>query len=351
MKIDIDLGHDQLLFGLRVYNYNKSREDTYRGVRRLHVVLDNVLISPQLGYILRKAPGHALFRDKDVGQVLPFAVPGTSTSQAIHEAFDTSSNVRRNYISPQVAQDYETPVHPSGFSFKLVLLSSWGDPYYLGLNGLELYDVQGKILPTPDHITACPSSIRDLEAHYPGSKDDPRVPENLFNRDNTTWDSSVAWLAPTLTTSCDDTSSTTLQVNVVCFAFDRPQTISMIKIWNYSKTPNRGVREIEIWLDDVEIFSGQLHPAPAVAPVRAKTGTKLQQTSDFAQPILFTTNPRIIGNEKRKVVYCGKQDQDVLCINEGQVMTESQAMHRAPDPSAVGVEIDLSKRPMTASIS
>ena len=76
----------------------------------------------------------------------------------------------------------------------------------------------------------------------------------------------------------------------------------------------------------------------------------MQQTSDFAQPILFTTNPRIIGNEKRKVVYCGSHDQDVLCINEGQVMTNSQAMHRAPDPSAVGVEIDLSKRPMTASI-
>ena len=31
--------------------------------------------------------------------------------------------------------------------WKFVFLSTWGDPFYLGLNGLEMYDWQGSKLP------------------------------------------------------------------------------------------------------------------------------------------------------------------------------------------------------------
>lgn len=35
-------------------------------------------------------------------------------------------------------QQYETPLLPSGCIFKLVFVSSWGDAFYVGLNGVEL---------------------------------------------------------------------------------------------------------------------------------------------------------------------------------------------------------------------
>jgi hypothetical protein len=37
--------------------------------------------------------------------------------------------------------------------------------------------------------------------------------------------------------------------------FDFPVTVSMIKLWNYGKTPNRGVKEFEVSVCNVDLFS------------------------------------------------------------------------------------------------
>ena len=47
--------------------------------------------------------------------------------------------------------DYEAPLMPQGFVYQIVIFSSWGDPYYVGLSGIEMYDAQGhKIKLTKD---------------------------------------------------------------------------------------------------------------------------------------------------------------------------------------------------------
>jgi hypothetical protein len=41
--------------------------------------------------------------------------------------------------------------------------------------------------------------------------------------------------------------------NVIYAVYDAPITLSMVKVYNYSKTPARGAREIEIYIDDLKV--------------------------------------------------------------------------------------------------
>ncbi|KAF0695250.1 Aste57867_13918 [Aphanomyces stellatus] len=307
---------DEIVYGVDVWNYNKSAEDTFRGVKQVHILVDG---APLVTCVFRKAPGHVLFDFKQTvvfDDIVRFRPPPV---------------VPAVYKTHLLRQDYEPPLQPSGFVLKFVLWSTWGDPYYVGLNGFELYDALGKRLPPPTLVAASPAGLADVNV-----KHDVRVVDNLFNGQNNTWDASEAWLAP-LASSLG---------NVVYAVYDSLISLSLIKVYNYSKTPDRGAREIEIYVDDLKVYMGSLRQAPS-APGITRTG-KTQQSVEFGQPILFTLNPAQVEAEKRKVLFCGSEDQDVLCINEGQVIIESKAMHRAPDPGAEGVIVDLEKRPMTA---
>ncbi|RLO11863.1 hypothetical protein DYB28_011135, partial [Aphanomyces astaci] len=290
-EVRVHLATETTVYGLDVWNYNKSAEDTYRGVKSAIVLIDNVVVAT---VALRKAPGHALF---DFKQSIVLG------EWALYRSLSTSSGVSSTYKTHVLKQDYEPPLLPSGFLFK---------------------------------VAALPTGLADVQV-----KQDIRVVQNLFQGINNTWDAAEAWLAPLASSlgQCDG--------NVVFAMFDTPVTVSMIKIYNYSKTPDRGAREIEIYVDDLKVYMGSLRQAPP-SPGVTRLG-KVQQGVEFGQPILFTLNPaQVEVHEKRKVVYCGSEDQDVLCINEGQVVIESKAMHRAPDPGAEGVVVDLDKRPTTA---
>lgn len=119
--------------------------------------------------------------------------------------------MRLNYLhrktAPQSAQykliiNYYLLVLANYFSltcvlvvFQFQLFSTWGDPYYIGLNGLEFYDENGyRIRLTENNITAYPHSVNVLE----GVTDDIRTPDKLIDGVNDTTDGRHMWLAPIL---------------------------------------------------------------------------------------------------------------------------------------------------------
>ena len=81
-------------------------------------------------------------------------------------------------------------------------------------------------------IAAFPDSINDL----PDVSGDLRTPNKLVDGVCDTMYGRHMWLAPVLP---DITNS-------VFVIFDEPQSISLVKIWNYTKTQSRGVKELAV---------------------------------------------------------------------------------------------------------
>lgn len=95
--------------------------------------------------------------------------------QAINEARS------RPHHSMSVRQGCITPVLPCGFILKLVIWSSWADPFYVGLTGIEVHDaVCGRVHIPPARVNAAPfSSVAIL----PNMSTDARTPDKLVRHE------------------------------------------------------------------------------------------------------------------------------------------------------------------------
>lgn len=99
----------------------------------MKIVLDDKFVTNPLTkneiFILRRAPGNQHY---DFVQDIKFI-------EDLNKLEDEDEHSLLN-------QDefYQPSSMPEGFVFQIVIFSSWGDQYYCGLNGLELYNQHGK---------------------------------------------------------------------------------------------------------------------------------------------------------------------------------------------------------------
>ena len=140
----------------------------------------------------------------------------------IHDAVESMDG--KSLIAVE-SNTFEIPVLPRGRNLQINILSTWGDPYYVGLMGLEIFDSNGHLVTlnnTYEQLEADPPDINIL----PEYDNDPRTVDKLLDGHNHTCDDMHAWLAP-FRKGGD---------HFIYLAFDDVTTISMMRFWNYNKS-------------------------------------------------------------------------------------------------------------------
>jgi hypothetical protein len=133
---------------------------------------------------------------QDVSAIVPSAA---SYATATQEDSATSSNAALIPSYPFTSSSFfSMPTLPRGRRLTLHLHSTYGDSYYIGLAGLDLFDGSGKRMSfgsTPEarksRITASPADLNVL----PGYHNDPRVVSNLLDGVNASTDDMIGCLS------------------------------------------------------------------------------------------------------------------------------------------------------------
>ena len=133
--------------------------------------------------------------------------------------------------------------------------------------------------------------------------------------------------------------------------FHKPVSVSLIRLYNYAKTPSRGVKTFGVNVDGNDVYMGTLKSAENEKSV-PNVGSSSAPPLRLGQSVLFSHDPKLVKSEKERVHYSGSSSQDVLCINERKVMVRSKTMYsNVSNAAAEGIISDLSRRPSTAAVA
>lgn len=114
---------------------------------------------------------------------------------------------------------------------------------------------------------------------------DIRVVGNLIDGQNQTLSDEHIWLTPYKNTKGHASASSSekdqakkREPNYIMLMFEQPVALSALRIWNYSKTPSRGVNEFELEIDGQKIYRGFVRQAPDERQLTSK---------DWSSVVLF----------------------------------------------------------------
>ena len=235
--------------------------------------------------------------------------PTPASQQAVPMSYQDAEMLSR-CLKPALLD--ATPSLPQGSRLQLDLLSTWGDPNYIGLSGIEICDDIGdvvKIVAPKRQARASPSGVHEL----PGLQDDPRTVDNLFDGVHDTSDALHMWLAPFTPgrphtvevdmeakasftppdghhpTSTANATPTIIRTPTDTYSQPSPPQVSVsrLRFWNYNASrahAQRGARHLEIRLDGALIFSGEL----ACAVGSNRRGERSVTT------VMFSDEPRVL---------------------------------------------------------
>lgn len=215
---------------------------------------------------------------------------------------------------------------PICFTVAINLYSTHGDFYYIGLNGVEIFDQNGKDLLQTRRgafkVFAQPYAVNSLA----GMEADTRVPHNLCLQPHATFDENRMWLAPfknTKTVGTGKEKPDSRMPNLLMFTFEHPVGISGVRMFNYAKTPSRGVKEFEIVLDQKPVYRGYCRQA------MDQTQQRQAFEKDDSTVVLFSNEDETLRKWAPKVQFDPAKTQEVVLVHDRKILSKgAQKRHR-----------------------
>mmetsp|Transcript_19206 Transcript_19206/g.31989 ORF Transcript_19206/g.31989 Transcript_19206/m.31989 type:complete len:298 (-) Transcript_19206:2320-3213(-) len=283
--MDIDLGSSNFeLAGIRIWNYNKSPEDTRRGVKYVHVSLDGYPLSPRNGLLIRRATGS---NEIEFGQTILFKAADTYADEMYKwcggHGFTADqcaiAHPPDGYYSSRIDQDWEAPLFPCGHLIRIDFLAAHAKAKHIGIQDMQVFDGAGRLINFEEGTEARMVFVEGSPAN--SNKGFP-------------------WLGQVSRNVC----------NRIYCVFDEPVSLSMIKIWNYTDNPSMGAKEVAVYMDSMIIFQGLLEKAHPNAPK--------------PHCIIYTPEEAVIQQVKQEnaISYCGETEQTVVFIDNNTVIKD-----------------------------
>lgn len=199
----------------------------------------------------------------------PLRSRNTDANESVLESSSKLPVNKQTSNSAGFSSTTASDVMPQGSLWRLVIYTTHGDNNYVGLNGLECFDVHGRRVSflssaVVEEISAIPPDLTVL----PGYEEDPRQVQNLLDGVNETKDDLHQWLAPQLQVAFEHLTKDQAQIAspytgaiaLISLRFTQTQqTLSALRIYNFNKSRThnqRGVKRFALEVDGRTIFQG-----------------------------------------------------------------------------------------------